>query len=149
MNHLWIPIALFILGGAGYASTTLTVTEQAPAADVQAIQETIDLYFKGHETGESRYFKEAFHGEAMLFWISEGALMQRTSTAFAEGAPGAPPADEAQRKRRIVNIDVSGNAAIAKLELDYPGVLIHDYMSMLKIDGRWKIVNKTFVVHDR
>ena len=31
-----------------------------------------------------------------------------------------------------------------KLKLDYPKVVFTDYMSMLKVDGRWVIVNKTF-----
>jgi putative lumazine-binding protein len=37
-----------------------------------------------------------------------------------------------------------GNAASAKIVLDYPQVKFTDYMSLLKIDGEWKIINKTF-----
>jgi len=28
--------------------------------------------------------------------------------------------------------------------LDYPAVKFTDYMTLLKIDGEWKIINKTF-----
>ncbi|HEX8636521.1 MAG TPA: nuclear transport factor 2 family protein [Pyrinomonadaceae bacterium] len=42
------------------------------------------------------------------------------------------------------SVDITGNAASAKIILDYPTVRFTDYMSLLKIDGEWKIVNKTF-----
>ena len=59
-----------------------------------------------------------------------------------DGSPFAP--DEANRKRSIESIDVSGNAAVAKIILDYPATRFVDYMSLLKINGEWKIVTKIF-----
>jgi hypothetical protein len=59
-------------------------------------------------------------------------------------AKGTPAADEAQRKRRVDFIDITGDAAVAKLTLDYPEVTFTDYLLLLKVDGEWKIVNKTF-----
>ncbi len=41
-------------------------------------------------------------------------------------------------------VDITGTAAIAKIELDYPDVFFTDYMSLLKVDGEWKIVDKIF-----
>ncbi len=38
---------------------------------------------------------------------------------------------------------------MAKLVLDYPEVKFTDYMSLLKVDGEWKIVNKIFSVQRR
>ena len=35
-------------------------------------------------------------------------------------------------------------ALVAKITLEYPGVTFTDYMSLVKVDGEWKIVNKTF-----
>ena len=34
--------------------------------------------------------------------------------------------------------------AVAKLVLDYPQIKFTDYMTLLKVDGEWKIINKTF-----
>ena len=39
---------------------------------------------------------------------------------------------------------MTGNAASGKIELDYPNAKLTDYMSLLKIGGEWKIVNKIF-----
>jgi hypothetical protein len=33
---------------------------------------------------------------------------------------------------------------MARIELDYPTVRFIDYMSLLKIDGEWKIIAKIF-----
>jgi hypothetical protein len=55
-----------------------------------------------------------------------------------------PATDEANRKRRIESVDVTGNAAIAKVVLDYPQATLTDYFALLKIDGKWQIVNKIF-----
>ena len=46
--------------------------------------------------------------------------------------------------RRIASVEVTGNAARATIVLEYPKVTLTDYMSLLKIDGEWKIVNKIF-----
>ena len=46
--------------------------------------------------------------------------------------------------RRIVMVDVTGETAIAKVELDHPDALLTDYFSLLRIAGDWKIVHKTF-----
>jgi hypothetical protein len=44
----------------------------------------------------------------------------------------------------VEEVDVTGDAAVAKVVLDYPQARITDYMSLLRVDGEWRIVNKTF-----
>lgn len=128
---------------AAWLPTRAQETEEA------AVRRTLDYYLQGHATGNGEFFKKAFHPEAKLFWIRDGQFATRTSAEFIAGASGKPAADEAQRKRSIASLDVTGNAAIAKIILDYPSGRFTDYMSLLKIDGEWKIVNKTFVVEPK
>lgn len=115
-------------------------------SDEEAVRETIGHYFEGHRTGDGEHFKRAFHPESKLFWVHDGVLQQRTSGEYIARASGSPPDDEGQRARRVESIDITGNAAVAKLVLDYPSSYITDYMTLLKIDGRWWIVNKAFTV---
>jgi hypothetical protein len=70
--------------------------------------------------------------------------MTRSFADYISGFSGKPAPDEANRKRSIEAIDVSGNAAVAKIILDYPTTRFVDYMSLLKINGDWKIVTKIF-----
>lgn len=115
-------------------------------SDETAVRETIGHYFEGHRTGNGEHFKQAFQAESKLFWVHDGALQQRTSAEYIARASGSPPEDEEQRTRRIESIDITGDAAVAKLVLAYPSATITDYMTLLKIDGRWWIVNKAFTV---
>ncbi len=110
----------------------------------QAVAATVQLYFQGHATGNGDYFRKAFHADAKLFWVKDGALAQRTSTEFVAGAAGKPADDEARRVRTIAMIDIAGDAAIAKVELAYPDATLVDYLSLLKIDGKWVVINKIF-----
>jgi hypothetical protein len=110
----------------------------------RAVREVVGLYFQGHATGNGEPWRVAFHPESKLFWVKDGQLAQRTSAEFIAGATGQPAPDEAKRKRRVLSVDVSNDAAVAKVDLDYPGRHLVDYLSLLKVDGRWKIVNKIF-----
>lgn len=129
-------VALLVL--ATVAGATRVSNEEA------AVRAALEHYIQGHATGDGTHFSLVFHPESKLFWVRDGQFMQRTSADYIAGAPGKPAADEAQRKRRIVSVDVTGNAASAKIELDYPNAKLTDYMSLLKVGNEWKIVNKIF-----
>jgi hypothetical protein len=108
------------------------------------IRAALEHYLQGHATGDGAHMRVAFHPVAQLFWIVGDTLARRTSDSYAAGFTGRPADDEAGRRRRIVSIDRTGNAAMAKIELDYPTVRLVDYMSLLKVGNEWKIVNKIF-----
>ena len=117
---------------------------EAQKAKMDAVRVPLENYLKGHETGNGEYMKKAFHTEGKLVFIRDGKFSTRTFDEYIAGMSGKPAADEVKRKRNIETVDVAGNAAVAKIVLDYPTVKFTDYMSLLKIDGEWKIVNKTF-----
>jgi len=77
-------------------------------------------------------------------FVRDGALQMRTFRDYIAGANGAPAADEASRRRRILSVDVTGDAAMGKVELDYPQARLTDDLSLLKVDGEWTIVGKIF-----
>jgi len=57
-------------------------------------------------------------------------------------------ATTAQRDCRIVQLDVTGGAAMAKVEIDRDGKRLYtDYLSLLKFGNNWKIVAKVYVEH--
>jgi Putative lumazine-binding len=41
-------------------------------------------------------------------------------------------------------VDVTGDVAVAKAELDYPDVRLVDYFILVRAGGEWKIVSKAF-----
>jgi hypothetical protein len=104
----------------------------------------LENYLKGHATGDPEYMRKAFYTEGKLIFIRDGKYTTRTFEEYIAGMPGKPAPDETQRKRWIESIDVAGDAAVGKIVLDYPDGKFTDYMTLLKIDGEWKIVNKSF-----
>ena len=143
---------LLILAVAALAVTTPAIAQTPKAewsAEARAAAVPVEHYLQGHATGDGAHMRAAFAPEAMLFFIRGDTLASRTSEAYITGLSGEPAPDEAQRKRWIESIDVAGNAGVAKVVLDYPATRFVDYLSLLKINGEWKIINKIFYAEPR
>ena len=128
------------------AALTIAAPALAQEKDEAGARAAVNHYLAGHATGSPDEFRAAFHPKAMLYWNKDGAFAERTSADYIAGASGKPAPDEAQRRRAIESLDVTGNAAMAKVVLDYPSVKFTDYLSLVKADGEWRIVNKIFNV---
>jgi hypothetical protein len=137
-----------ILGGAVlFALVAAAPPPAADPADEAAIRETVQFYFDGGRLGDSATMARAFHvGVAHMLYVRDGKLVDVPIPEFVarterKHAPGFTPDTF---PRRVVLVDIAGTSAVAKLETRRPDMLIVDYMSLLKIDGRWQIVNKVF-----
>ncbi len=135
LTVLFVTVLVFVIGG--FAQTS----------EKDAVRVPLDNYIKAHATGDPEYAQKAFHTEGNMIWIRDGKYAIEPFDSFIKRAfTGKPAADEAQRKngRRIEAIDITGDAAVARIVLDYPTVKFVDYMTLLKINGEWKIVNKSY-----
>ena len=141
------PTVLLVVLAGVFLLTATPAQGQHP--EEEAVRAAVGHYLQGHATGDGSHHEQVFHPESKLFWVRDDTLHQRTSAAYIAGSPGHPADDEDQRQRRIAMIDITGNMAVVKVELDYPSALITDYFSMLKIDGEWKIINKIFYVEPK
>ena len=82
-----------------------------------AVRKALGYYLEGHATGQGAAHSKAFHPDAKLFFNRDGKFSQVTSAEYIARATGKPADDEAQRKRRIDFVDVTGDAAVAKITL--------------------------------
>ena len=122
------------VGGAGYAAYNVASDE-----DDEAIRATVQYYFdSGYE------MRKAFYPDATMWYVRDGELHQVPIQDFLSRVESNAGKTQGEVTKSIVSIDRFGNTAVAKLELLYPNSVIYDYMSLLKIDGEWKIVNKIF-----
>ena len=136
MKKIYLLLAL-ILGINAIAASAQT-------SEKDAVRVPLENYIKGHATGDGEFMRKAFHTEGNLIFVRDGKFTTRSFAEYIAGFTGKPAADEANRKRSVESIDVSGNAAVGKIILDYPATRFVDYMSLLKINGEWKIVTKIF-----
>ena len=114
--------------------------------DEAAIRQAVQYYFDGGRMGDSATLRRAFHPEARMLFVRDSALAIVPIGEYIARVAGNPPKPGAvdSTVRRVVSIDFAGDAAIAKLEQRRPSMLVTDYMSLLKVDGRWVVVNKIF-----
>jgi hypothetical protein len=122
-----------------------TLAAQTDTASDAGVRRTIEQhYFKAHATGNGSFLRGVFVEEGRMFWAADGRLRSRTSTDYINGFIGQPASDESQRKRRILAVDVTGDVAFAKAELDYPEARLVDYFILVRASDGWRIVSKAF-----
>lgn len=112
--------------------------------EAEAVRIPLNDYLQGHITGNPEFVRKAFRQDTRTTAFREGKFLNWDLEEFLTRFDGKPAKDEGKRKRRIESIDISGSAATAKIFLEYPTIKFVDYMSLLKTDGEWKIVNKIF-----
>merc|ERR1711933_708370 len=91
---------------------------------------------------------ESFHEVARLCYSDEkGELVCLSRDAFFERVRARPPtADDraALKFDKIMSVDKAGpDVALIKLQIGYPPVLYTDFLSMLRLAGRWWIIAKS------
>ncbi len=130
---------------AAFALLPAAAAAQQRSPEDAAVRKAIaDHYFKAHATGSGEPLKGMFVDEGRMMWVQDGQLRVRTSADYIGGFTGTPPPDEAKRVRKVLLTDISGDVAIAKVELDYPDTRFVDYFTLAKLGGDWKIIHKTF-----
>lgn len=118
------------------------------AAAQDSPRDAIELYFQAHAFGDGDFIRQAFTPDARIEFIQNGELTQWTREEFAARFQ-SPASDEYRRVRRVEHLAITGNSASATVTLNYPQVLFTDHLSLLKIDNRWRVVNKIFSAEHR
>lgn len=131
---------VFVLIGSLFFVNSAT----AQVNETESAKVPLNNYLQAQATGNGDLIRKAFFKDARIMAFRDGKLTNLSVEEFAGRFSGKAADDEAKRKRTIESLEISGNAGIAKIVLDYPTVKFVDYMSLLKIDGEWKIVNKSF-----
>lgn len=117
---------------------------QAQQSEEDLAKVPIENYFKGHATGDSQYARLAFHPDAHMTFVREGKYNNMPIEDYFKRFSGKPSPMEDQIKRRIEKLEINGTSGFAVLVLDSPAAYVTDYMSLLKVDGQWKIIHKSF-----
>ncbi|MGH7578973.1 MAG: nuclear transport factor 2 family protein [Gemmatimonadales bacterium] len=115
-------------------------------ADEAAIRQTVQYYFDGGKNRDSVALRKAFHPDARMLYAQDGKLVVVPIDEYIARVAGSrpKPGEVDSTIRRVTSVDVTGDAAIARIELQRPDAMLTDYMSLLKVDSRWQIVNKIF-----
>ena len=112
-----------------------------------AIEQTIQTYFDGLYGGDADKLASIFHEAAALTFEQDGqvTVLPLAQWLKAVRERPAPQARGLARDDEILLIDQSGpTTAFVKVRCQIPPRYFTDYLSLLKTDGRWCVVQKVF-----
>lgn len=104
-------------------------------------------YFDGLHHSDTGRLRRVFHPEAHYYCATDGALNHLDMESyFAIVDRRASPASQGHsRTDRILAIEFAGPVtAFAKVECSIPPKHFTDLLTLVKLDGQWRIVAKVF-----
>lgn len=119
----------------------------------KGIATALEDYFDGLYHGDVQKMRKVFMPQAHLFSAVDSPLLDWSLDHYMEVLANreSPATQGKSRHDRILSIDVVGpETAIAKVECAIPPRYFTDLLTMVKHDGAWRIINKTFhyVTHE-
>ena len=138
-------------------NSATAVAEKATTAsyisDYDAISEVIENYNESVRAGNSALMKSSFHSAATFFGYYKGDLLAGPCQILFDWVDGNGPI-EGLRVRQA-SIDILQTIAVVRLEMenvtgklsDPSGATLSDLFQLIKIQGEWKISQKSFHWH--
>lgn len=124
-------------------STTLNAQTENSKSEIEQITATLMDYIEGTANGQPERLKKAFHPDFNLYTVTEADSLRIRSGK--EYIANIKEGEKSDRIGRIISIDYENDAAIAKAEIVIPNWRIFtDYFLLLKYEGTWKIVQKSY-----
>jgi hypothetical protein len=120
--------------------------------DRAAIEAVVQTYLDGLYEGDVEKLAAAFHPTSSLTYEENGALtpLPRDQWLEAVRTRPSPKSRGLPRHDRILQIDqASATAAFVKLNCAIPPRYFTDYLSLLKVEGRWQVAQKVFATERR
>lgn len=117
-------------------------------SDEIAVRNVVEKYIEGTFTGNVKTLRDCFHPNAVMNGYLGDQLLIGGPEPFFENMEQAPSMSEggAPYQGNITSVDVVGNIASVTLkETGFGGdMAFTDYFHLLKEQGKWKIISKTF-----
>lgn len=133
-----------------FLSCSGKVFSQTQKEEKAAITHTIQLYFEGMMERDRTKLDAAFDPSARLIGYRGENFTVTPYEDWASGtAAGTQKRDPKDFKNKLLDIEIKGYTALAKTELFWPGIYYYDYLTLIKKEGQWKIVHKTWYEEKR
>jgi hypothetical protein len=116
--------------------TVIQSITQSGDNDSEAIKQVIQRYLDVTDKKDGEAIKQAFHPDTKLLSVGRNGLNQMSLEEWWGRVSRIP--GQFTRKSQVTVLEVSGLAAVVKIDFGTS----KDYVSLLKINGTWKIVNK-------
>lgn len=133
-----IYIFIFIVIGSLFTKIAM-----ANGNDLTQIHDVINQYFVGTSQSKPELIRKAFLPSLELQAVNDGELVRRKRDDYIKLFENDKTYD---RIGRVISVDVSNDAAVAKAEVIMGDKIYIDYFLLLKLKTGWKIANKTYTI---
>ena len=118
----------------------------------RAIRALVERYFTATYEADLPAVKSCFHEQAAMFgFLGPETVMGGPGHFFNDLASRPSMAEEAVDCKYVIRrISVTGNIADAVISVDgfFGAFSVEDHFHLMKLEGEWKIVCKTFTTVD-
>lgn len=124
--------------------TTTTTDATVTTPDYDDIVRVVQLYVDGFNDGDIAKFQEAFHEDAWIFFTDAAGTLHKAILADCFEEWAAPPREHIVG--RVISVTQAGDVASVLLGFDNATDRTSSWVdihALLRIDGVWKIMNKT------
>lgn len=115
----------------------------------RALNEAVQTYLDGLYEGDAALLASVFHPTSALVREQAGTIARMTVDEWLTAVRGrpSPKARGVTRNDEILQVDFAGpTTAMVKVKCSIPPRNPTDYLSLLKADGKWQIVQKVYAV---
>lgn len=117
---------------------------RSPIAEYAAVEAAAMKFVKSVAEGNSKYAKELFTTDAVLFGYLDGELEHGSIEQFYHNVDTVGAGDDFKARIDIVSIEESV-AVVRVLEERWGGRIdFTDYLLLMKMNGEWKCVAKAY-----
>jgi hypothetical protein len=125
-----------------------SLAEDTP--EEEAIRGVLEDYIVGWREGDAERLSGAFASEGAIMWVgSEEGRQVLQSMTFGKAVARGKSNPSYGLSWSVQSLDVvDSHVAVTKLDISRSGGSYVDFLTLYKIDGKWKIVNKAFASRD-
>ena len=145
ISALFFASAIFEIAGA------CTAQPASRSSDPQegAVRAVVEAYLHGLKFNDVPSLRTAFWPDAKLLFVNKnGSLGQLSQEDWYKMFAGSAGKEE-EGDLRISSVDITDNAASVKVIETYPKSIYVDYLNLLRLNGKWIIVNKIYTSRPR
>lgn len=140
-----ISALLFATGMLGIAGACSSQpASRTPDPQDAAVRAVVEAYLHGLKFNDVPSLRTAFWPEAKLLFVNKnGSLGQLSQEEWYKMFAGSAGKEE-EGDLGIARVDITDNAASVKVIETYPKSIYVDYLNLLRLNGKWIIVNKIY-----
>jgi hypothetical protein len=116
-----------------------TPNKSGTEAEKQLILLPINDYLEGRPVKDTERLRRAFHPDACIRMVVDGKLAQWTVPQYLEAVEKAAVLE---CQTEILSWSWDGDTASAHVQLTFPGFRFIDRFNLVKLDGKWLLMDK-------